>query len=188
MINENEYVALALPEIHKLLDAIDRLDSEEVEAELESDILTIEFGDGSRPLPHARGVDAALDAVLEQHLHPDADAEHRAPARQPAADQLVAATRLERLHDRTEGADAGHHEPVGLEDEVAVGRQARVGTGGSQRLDGRVHVARSVVEDRDEGLRAHRAPLVLGMPSTSGSSALAWRKARANALYSASAM
>ena len=48
MITEDEYVALALPELHKLLDAIDRLDSEEAEAEFESDILTIEFGDGAK--------------------------------------------------------------------------------------------------------------------------------------------
>ena len=40
----------------------------------------------------------------------------------------------------------------------------RVGARRLERLDGGVHVARSVVEDRDERTRAHRAPFVLGMP------------------------
>ena len=37
--------------------------------------------------PQPCGVDAVLDAVLEQHLHADADAEHRAAAGEPAADR-----------------------------------------------------------------------------------------------------
>ena len=65
--------------------------------------------------------------------------------------------------------------------------QPRIGSGRGERLDRGVHVARAVVEHRDER-SAHRAPFVRGMPSTSGSSAFAWRNARANALYSASAM
>ncbi len=48
MITEDEYVALAFPELHALLDALDRLDDEAVEAEFESDILTIEFEDGAK--------------------------------------------------------------------------------------------------------------------------------------------
>lgn len=48
MITEDEYVALAGPELRQLLDAFDRLDTEDVEAELESDILTVEFGDGAK--------------------------------------------------------------------------------------------------------------------------------------------
>ena len=51
----------------------------------------VELGDGARPLAEALGVDAALDAVLEQHLHADADAEHRAAAGEAAVDDLVAA-------------------------------------------------------------------------------------------------
>ena len=46
--------------------------------------------DDARPLAEPSVVDAVLDAALEQHLHADADAEHRAPAGQPAADDLVA--------------------------------------------------------------------------------------------------
>lgn len=48
MITEDEYVALAVPELHRLLDAFDRLDTEDVEAELESDIVTVEFSDGAK--------------------------------------------------------------------------------------------------------------------------------------------
>ena len=52
----------------------------------------VEFGDDARPLAEALGVDAALDAALEQHLHADADAEHRPAAGEPTVDDLVAAT------------------------------------------------------------------------------------------------
>ena len=48
MLDEDAYVARAQPELRHLLDAIDRLESERVEAEFESDILTIEFDDGTR--------------------------------------------------------------------------------------------------------------------------------------------
>jgi len=47
MLSEAEYEARAFPELRALLGALDKLD-EPIEAELESDILTIEFGDGTR--------------------------------------------------------------------------------------------------------------------------------------------
>ncbi len=53
-----------------------------------------QLGDDARPLAEALGVDAALDAALEQHLHADADAEHRAAAGETAVDDLVAADRV----------------------------------------------------------------------------------------------
>ena len=65
--------------------------------------------------PEALGVDAALDAALEQHLHADADAEHGPAAGEAPLDELVAAARAQRLHDGAERADAGHDEAVGLE-------------------------------------------------------------------------
>jgi CyaY protein len=46
-ISEDDYVARALPELTALLEAIDAID-DNVEAELESDILTLEFADDSR--------------------------------------------------------------------------------------------------------------------------------------------
>lgn len=45
---EAEYEALALPELKALLAAIDALDTESLEAELSSDILTLEFSDGAK--------------------------------------------------------------------------------------------------------------------------------------------
>lgn len=48
MLDEEAYVARALPELGRLLEALDRLDSAEVEAELESDILSVEFSDGTK--------------------------------------------------------------------------------------------------------------------------------------------
>jgi CyaY protein len=47
MLSEAEYEARAFPELKALLDALDALD-EPIEAELESDILTVEFPDGAR--------------------------------------------------------------------------------------------------------------------------------------------
>jgi len=47
MLSEAEYEAHAFPELRALLDALDAL-AEPIEAELESDILTIEFADGTR--------------------------------------------------------------------------------------------------------------------------------------------
>ena len=48
MISEAEYEALAAPELKKLLEALDTIDSDALEAELESDILTLEFSDDTR--------------------------------------------------------------------------------------------------------------------------------------------
>ena len=47
-LTESEYDHLAHAELLSLRDAIDALDTEEVEAELESGILTLEFEDDSR--------------------------------------------------------------------------------------------------------------------------------------------
>lgn len=48
MLSEAEYEAKAFPELRALVDALDGLDSDDFEAELASDILTIEFRDGTR--------------------------------------------------------------------------------------------------------------------------------------------
>ncbi|MEZ4223789.1 MAG: iron donor protein CyaY [Polyangiaceae bacterium] len=47
MISEREYEERAYPELRALLRALDDLELDEVEAELSSDILNIEFEDGS---------------------------------------------------------------------------------------------------------------------------------------------
>ena len=48
MTTEAEYEAHALPELRRLLTALDELDGVDIEAELESDILTVEFSDATR--------------------------------------------------------------------------------------------------------------------------------------------
>jgi len=47
-LSEEQYDSLALPELGALVRALDRLEHPSVEAELASDILTIEFSDGTR--------------------------------------------------------------------------------------------------------------------------------------------
>jgi CyaY protein len=47
-ISEEEYEALAFPELRTLVSALDALDLPGVECELASDILTLELDDGSR--------------------------------------------------------------------------------------------------------------------------------------------
>jgi CyaY protein len=48
LLNETDYDALALPELKSLVKAFDALDTDGIEAELASDILTLEFNDGTR--------------------------------------------------------------------------------------------------------------------------------------------
>ncbi len=47
-LSEAEYDAVAHPELQALIESLDSIASDEVEAELASDILTIEFSDGVR--------------------------------------------------------------------------------------------------------------------------------------------
>ena len=115
--------------------------------------------DDARPLVAARGLDAVLDAALEEDLHADADAEHRSAAGQPPADHLVTADRPQAGHARGERADAGHDEPVGLLRRRAVGGQRHLGAGPLEGAHGRAEVARPVVEDDARSARR------LGQPS-----------------------
>ena len=151
----------------------------------------VELRDGPGPFAETLRVVPPLHAEIEHDLHPDTDAEHRASPGETALDELVSALGAQRRHHRVEGPDARHHEPVRVPDEPGIRGEPRIGACRDQRLDGGVDVARPVVQDGDgrAGRRlCHRAPFVLGMPSTRGSKAFAWRNARAKALYSASAM
>ncbi|HKO50803.1 MAG TPA: iron donor protein CyaY [Polyangiaceae bacterium] len=47
-LTESDYDALAAPELQRLIASLDALTDDAVEAELASDILTIEFSDGTR--------------------------------------------------------------------------------------------------------------------------------------------
>jgi len=48
VLTESDYDALAAPELQRLIARLDDLTDDSVEAELASDILTIEFSDGTR--------------------------------------------------------------------------------------------------------------------------------------------
>src|ERR1700753_2711913 len=48
ILSESEYDSLAAPELQRLIDSLDSLSNDAIEAELASDILTIEFADGAR--------------------------------------------------------------------------------------------------------------------------------------------
>lgn len=48
MVNEEQYTHLAHEELLRLVDALDELDTDSLEVELESDILTLEFEDGTK--------------------------------------------------------------------------------------------------------------------------------------------
>jgi CyaY protein len=48
MIDEREYDERATPELRALVDALDALDSDDFDAELSADILSIEFPDGAK--------------------------------------------------------------------------------------------------------------------------------------------
>ncbi len=45
MLTEDEYVALAQAELRKLIEVLDSLENDELDAELENDIITLELGD-----------------------------------------------------------------------------------------------------------------------------------------------
>jgi CyaY protein len=47
-LSESDYEALAFPELRALVAALDAIDSADLECELASDILTLEFADGAR--------------------------------------------------------------------------------------------------------------------------------------------
>jgi CyaY protein len=47
-LSESDYDSLAQPELQRLIASLDAINSDDLEAELASDILTIEFADGTR--------------------------------------------------------------------------------------------------------------------------------------------
>ena len=79
-----------------------------------------------RATPRTRGLDAVLDAEVEQHLH--ARRRCRAPARPPASRRPTSSAPLdlhEPAHAGREGADARHDQTVGRERGLAVGGDRR---------------------------------------------------------------
>ena len=109
----------------------------------------LEALDGARPLPAALGALAPLDAEVEQHLHADADAEHRPAAREPSADDPRPVDGREPRHARGERPDAGHDQPVGVQRGVGVRGDDHVRPDPAQRALRGAQVARSVVQHDD---------------------------------------
>ena len=127
----------------------------------------VELGDDARPLAEALGVDAALDAALEQHLH--ARRRCRAPGGRPASRRsMISSPRTARSASITARERADARARRARRPRATAARSAvssHLGAGALERLDGRVDVARAVVEHaRRVGRAGHRAPFVRGTP------------------------
>ncbi|CAB4884526.1 unannotated protein [freshwater metagenome] len=144
--------------------------------------------DDPGPLPQALGLDPMLDPAIEEHLHADADAEHRAAAREPAIDHDVASHCANPGHARSERPDPWEDERAGAQGGIEVSGDGDGGTDMLERPLGRPQIAGPVVEDEDvDGAHAPvRVPLVDGTPTTRTSRATASRRDRATDLNCAS--
>ncbi len=91
MLEEDTYVALALPELRRLLDALDRIEDDRVEAEFESDILTIEFSDGARYVVNSHRAARQIWMAAERNAwHFDWDEDKEAWLSRKSGDELWA--------------------------------------------------------------------------------------------------
>ena len=78
---------------------------------------------------------AVLDTAFEEHLHPDADPEHRPATREPSTDQPVALDLAQPRHARGVRPDTRDDQPVGGQAGLDVGGQRDVGTRALDRAD-----------------------------------------------------
>src|SRR6218665_827898 len=144
--------------------------------------------DRAGPLAQSLRPHTALHTPLKHHLHAHADAQHLPSASSPPVDNPITAHGTPLCHDRVKRTDPGHNKPRSLQCRAPITRHLNGCARALQRLRRRVNVARPVVEHNDPSGYGHSAPLVEGMPRTAASLDAACRKARANALNSASAM
>jgi CyaY protein len=95
-LSESEYEERALPELRALVDVIDELEPEGLEAELASDILTLEFADGTRYVVNSHRAARQIWMAAERNAwHFDWDAAKKAWIAHKTGDELWAT--LERL-------------------------------------------------------------------------------------------
>src|SRR4051794_26279273 len=120
-----------------------------------------------------------LLAGVEQHLHPDADADERLAGLHRVVDHRLQPRFAQLLHTAAEGTDAGQDDTGRLPGHGRVGGQGGVGTEVLEGLLGRAEVADPVVENGD-----HSTSLVDGIPPPSTRTAS--RSARATPLNEAS--
>jgi CyaY protein len=90
-ITEDEYEARALPELRALVDALDALELSGVEAELSSDILTLELEGGARYVVNSHRAARQIWMAAERSAwHFDWDAERSAWIAKKTGDELWA--------------------------------------------------------------------------------------------------
>ena len=105
---------------------------------------------GHSPSPSSAG-DARLGRPVEQHLHADADAEHRPAAGEPQVDQPgPPAARSPRMQ-AWKLPTPGTNRPSAASTAAAVGGQLDLGADALERAHGRADVAAAVVEDDHAG-------------------------------------
>jgi len=104
-------------------------------------------GDDAEAL-HAGG----LLAGVEQHLHPDADAEERLAGLDRLVDHRLEPRHPQLLHAPAEGPDAGQDDAGRPAGEGRIGGQGGLDAQMLQRLLGRAEVPDAVVEDGDHAL------------------------------------
>jgi len=88
-LSEEQYEALAFPELTALVRALDTLDHPDIEAELASDILTIEFTDGTRYVVNSHRAARQIWMAAERSAwHFDWSAETRSWIATKSGDEL----------------------------------------------------------------------------------------------------
>lgn len=90
-LSELEYEERAVPELRALIDAFDRLELDGVEAELSSDILTLDYGAGGKHVLNSHRAARQIWMAAERHAwHFDWDAERSAWIAHKTGDELWA--------------------------------------------------------------------------------------------------
>ena len=153
-------------------------------------LLGIERADLSADQPESGCQAAELSRRIEKQLHAQADAEQRRAGGDPLGQQRIEAIPPQVRHPGGERSHSGEHERVGLLEVIELARDGGVRADMLERLLHRAPVTHVVVDDGDpRTTAAHTSvPLVLGTPTSVGSSATAARRALANALKTASIM
>ena len=91
-LSEADYESIAEPELGQLLEALDELETDELEAELESGILTVEFADGTRYVINSHRAARQIWMAAERSAwHFDWDASRSAWIASKTGDELWSA-------------------------------------------------------------------------------------------------
>lgn len=90
-LSEEQYEALAFPELGALVRALDTIEHPDVEAELASDILTIEFSDGTRYVVNSHRAARQIWMAAERNAwHFDYEPEKKQWIAEKSGDELWA--------------------------------------------------------------------------------------------------